>query len=261
VGDSMAVADHMGSSQTQNVRDPLDVGRESPHQALSAQGNSETDRHPATEPEAPDGRSRGRRQSELSALEFELGNTLPEPTDGSTTVTEGGAGDSVLIDIERLRAAYCDHFIKTGELDQPMLAELQAYATSQRGGAQPDRRFKKAEAITPKGPKVIMPSKRPQGRPMGSKIMVIDGVRRLVTPERWERMKRETLAPENKTDTSTCRFGHPGCKRRSHSYPPGAGPHEAAQRGVDGGGQEARSDGSGESCDRSRDEAVRPSEI
>lgn len=36
-------------------------------------------------------------------------------------------------DIAKLRAAFCDHFIKTGELDAGMMGRLEAFALSRRG--------------------------------------------------------------------------------------------------------------------------------
>lgn len=209
VGDPMALADHVGSPQTQDVRDALDVERRPQGQAVPSQGDSETVWQGPAESEASHGGSRRRRQPELRAMESQLGNPIAEPEDGSTADTSSRIDDratTVLTtgglsvdDIKALRERYCDHFIKTGELDQPMLAQLTAFAVSMRGQPKPQRTRNDGEQDRrPK--KIVMPSLRPPGRQKGSRIMIIDGVRRLVTPEKLERMRREASAAENKID-------------------------------------------------------------
>lgn len=172
MGDSVEVADHMGPTQAQDVRDALNVGRHEPKadQALSAQGSVEALGQGAADREASHGRSRRRRQSELPALESGVGDAVPESEDGETAESTGAlvAGDSVLMsDVKALREAYCDHFIKTGELHQGMLAQLTAYALAINGPPKPDRRRAAGHFRKGKPRPVIMPSLRGRGRVKG----------------------------------------------------------------------------------------------
>jgi hypothetical protein len=50
--------------------------------------------------------------------------------------------------VRKLRAAYCDHFIKTGELDQEMAGKLRAYADACRQAGRTSQRAPTASKET-----------------------------------------------------------------------------------------------------------------
>jgi hypothetical protein len=98
-------------------------------------------------------------------------------------------------EIQKLVTRYCDNFIRTGELDQAMLAKLHAYVEHKTGrpvqNTSARRRGKGSGRPGVPRKLVLIPGTLPrkQGRQKGTKIWTgPDGKRRLVSAEDYRRL-------------------------------------------------------------------------